>query len=268
MTFVLVSTYAPKTTGVFMKYVSLDLETSGMDVRAPDRILMLSMVVEDTEKPEIPVEQLPNFTVIIDTDKISGNPTALAMNSWLLVAIEFSRTKMEQEQFYVRFNNLGIPQETISKGIDAAQKYKVFPLDHAILCAKQFLTDHFGTKDRITVAGKNVAGFDLTFLPEDLKAMFRHTVIDPGSMFWYPDFDRMIPDSALVMKRAGVQYQGAHDALEDARMVIKALRNSLYYRMEKARKMVSDMYQKAGDGSQVESDLLAILDVFPDYSKK
>ena len=253
-----------------MKYVSLDLETMGVNDRGPDRILMISMVAEDTEYPEIPVEQLPHFTAIIKQPKIIGETTACAMNAWIFVAIEFSETKMTEEKFFVKFTDLGIPSETVAKGIQAAKSYKVLTPVNAEYAAEVWLNDRFGTKDKITVAGKNVAGFDMTFLPEGLKSRFRHSVIDPGSVFWNPSTDRMLPHSAEVMKRAGVKYEGAHDALADARMMISALRNHPYYLLERAKSILEKC--KADGvlypGSRTDIDLF--VSIIPEYlrSKK
>jgi DNA polymerase III epsilon subunit-like protein len=236
-----------------MKYVSLDLETTGVGVRSPDRILMISMVVEDTKNHEIPADELPHFTAILEPSNIQGEPCALAMNAWIMVAIEFSKTKMSVEKFFSRYSDLGIAQPTVSKGIKAAQDHQILTMDDMVSKANVFLNLHFGTKDKITVAGKNAAGFDLTFLPTELKDRFRHSVIDPGTLFWNPNNDRMLPHSDEVMKRAGVDHIGAHDALEDARMVVLAIRNSPFYLLEEAISLIPeinmttepDRYQRA-----------------------
>lgn len=212
-----------------MKYLAIDLETSsGKDLnRSPDRILMASFVVEDT-KQNIPVEQLPHFTCLIDQPFIHGEPTALAMNAWILVALEYSKSKAND--FVAKYIELGIPVETISKAMKAATAYPVLTLADFELQVATFLTQHFGTKDRITIAGKNVTGFDLQFLPIGIQERFRRNAIDWGMLFWKPLEDRQVPGSAEVMKRAGIEFKGAHDALEDNRMGIAAAR-TLYKRL-------------------------------------
>lgn len=247
-----------------MKYVSLDLETMGVHDRNPDRILMISMVIDDTKNPDVPVDELPSFTAIIRQPKIIGEPCACAMNAWLFVAIEYSETKMTEEKFYIKYTDLGIPQETVGKGITAGKTHKVLDMVVMEFLANKWLTEHFGTKDKITIAGKNAAGFDMTFLPPDLRERFRHSVIDPGSIFWNPDHDRMLPHSAEVMKRASVKYEGAHDALEDAKMVIKAIRNSPFYWLKQARTALS---RCAVDHPEAMAAAQKFLLSMPDYLK-
>ena len=209
-----------------MKYLAIDLETSsGRDLnRSPDRILMASFVVEDT-KQSVPVDKLPHFTCLIDQPFIHGEPTALAMNAWILVALEYAKSKSNND-FPTKYMELGVPIETISKAMRAASVYPVLTLADFELQAATFLAQHFGTKDRITIAGKNVTGFDLQFLPVSIKDKFRHNAIDWGMLFWKPMEDRQVPGSADVMKRAGIEYKGAHDALEDNRMGIAAARTA------------------------------------------
>jgi len=53
-----------------MKYASLDLETTGLfesGGRGPDKILQISIVVEDTDV-DTPVNELPHLTLIVKQD--------------------------------------------------------------------------------------------------------------------------------------------------------------------------------------------------------
>ena len=74
-----------------------------------------------------------------------------------------------------------------------------------------------------TAAGKNFAGFDRTFLPPPVARLFRHRVLDPGSMFinWS---DPHLAELATIKTRLGLDGEVAHDALEDARDVIRCVR--------------------------------------------
>jgi len=210
-----------------MKYLACDLETVGVckGCKGPDKILMASFVVEDTHH-DTPLNQLPHLTCIIDQSPIVGEPTALAMNAWLLVALERSRSKQNDAQFRKKYIELGIAAETVDKGLDAFNKYPVLPIEAFVKQAQAFLDEHFGNKDNITVAGKNVTGFDVPFLPDALTRRFRHNAIDWGMLFWQPLIDRSVPASAEVMKRAGIDFAGAHDALQDNLMGIAAARTA------------------------------------------
>jgi len=210
-----------------MKYLACDLETMvGRDKnKCPEKILMASFVVEDTEHPT-PLTLLPHFTCLIDQPIIVGEPTALAMNTWILVALERAKSKQTDAQFRSKYIELGIPAETVDKALAAFNKYPVYSLATFTSSAAVFLNEHFGVKDNITVAGKNVTGFDIQFLPEALTKRFRHNAIDWGMLFWQPLTDRQVPGSAEVMKRAGVEFTGAHDALQDNLMGIAAARTA------------------------------------------
>lgn len=81
--------------------------------------------------------------------------------------------------------------------------------------------------DRFNVAGKNFASFDDRFLrklPEFGKFFrYRHRVIDPTILFWDPLMDDKLPDTKLCMERAGLAGEVAHNALDDAKIVVKLI---------------------------------------------
>ena len=212
-----------------MRYASLDLETTRIDPKTPDAILMISIVAENTKALEVPVDQLPHFTAIVfpDTQLITGSLTALAMNQWILVAIEAKRTKMTRDDFNKKYRELGILEPTLVKAWAAVDNYFFGDLTQVVFNANLFLDQHFGTKDRITLAGKNVMGFDMLFLPPELGKRFRHSAIDPGSVFVDLVNDDRVPDSTEVIKRSGVSGEGTHDALMDARIMVGAIRSRI-----------------------------------------
>lgn len=178
-----------------MKYLALDLETTGLRP-GTDQVLQLSMVVEDSAK-NTDLRELPHFTCFIKHDEIIGQPFALAMNSWILNIISG--------------RNLG--------------SYPILSPTEAEAKCLEFLDLHFGS-DRITVAGKNVAGFDIPFLPESIRSLFRHRVIDPGSMFIDWNKDRAAPDLSACNVRAGLDSNVYHDAYQDALAIVALLRTT------------------------------------------
>jgi hypothetical protein len=208
-----------------MKFVSLDLETYRLEPRTPDGIIMISMVAEDTDKPTVPVENLPSFTAIIEpeTNTINGSLFALSMNAWLMVTIEMHKN-LKNEGFKQKLLDAGVPEITVNKARQAVCRYSVMKMDKMVDAAQAWLNQQFGTKDRITVCGKNVAGFDMRFLPPSLAARFRHAVIDIGCLFIDWDNDRQVPSTEKVMDRIGMGLDGLHDAYEDAMAAIYAVR--------------------------------------------
>jgi len=186
-----------------MKYVALDLETTGLDPKE-DQILQISMVVEDTNNIK-PLLELPHWTAYIQHERYSGNSYALAMNYWILDILSGRQTCDNDYPI--------IPMA-----------YFEFDCGFRGPTANEFLTEHFGD-ERITVAGKNVAGFDLPFLPLNLRRRFRHRVLDPGTLFVDFKEDKCVPDLNNCLLRSGDPLGNvAHDAREDALAVIQALR--------------------------------------------
>ena len=209
-----------------MLYLSLDLETTGLAPKQPDRILQIALVAEDTNHKEIPVEDLPYWSgIIIPTGEVSGQMTALAMNSWIFVAIEMYKSKMALSDLKKRYRELGIPQETIDRAVLAySSASNIDTLPEIIKQANLWIDKHFGTRSHINIAGKNVAGFDMPFLPKELTYRFRHRCIDPGSVLIDWSKDRLLSGEDIA-KKLNIQ-SVTHNALDDARDVIRWLRTT------------------------------------------
>jgi hypothetical protein len=162
------------------------------------------MVVEDSEKLHVPVEELPHFTCFLDHGYIHGEAYALAMNAWILDYIS-GRVKNPPYKIYPVSDQLSY--DTWFRELFA------------------FLDAHFDDK-KITVAGKNVAGFDIPFLPALLQKRFRHKVLDPGTLYVNWNDDDQVPNFELCKRRADLDPVVRHDAREDAIDVIRLLRKS------------------------------------------
>jgi hypothetical protein len=78
----------------------------------------------------------------------------------------------------------------------------------------------------ITLTGKNAASFDLRFLRRLdgwRRLPFSHRLIDPGSLYLRPT-DNGVPNTEECLKRAGIDKEVSHDALDDAYDVCKLIR--------------------------------------------
>lgn len=206
-----------------MKYASLDLETTGLSP-AQENILMLSLVVEDTDKAkDVPVEALPHFTCYIrQKEPFQGEFFALAMNAWILDIIagrDKISTAAKAYPILTAYPANKTVQGTDANGTPVTSVENLYWVEQ---CTK-FLKYHFGDK-RITIAGKNVAGFDIPFMPKEIRSMFKHKALDPATLFidWATDKDA--PGLEECKKRAGIMTPVAHDAREDAMDVIRLLR--------------------------------------------
>ena len=68
-----------------MKYISIDIETTGLDPENND-ILSIGAIVEDSNNP-LPFDQCPKFHVAIIREQLTGSPFALNLNKELIESI-------------------------------------------------------------------------------------------------------------------------------------------------------------------------------------
>ena len=186
-----------------MRYLSIDLETTGADP-LHCQILEFAAVLEDTTKPEVPVEELPAIRLVVHHETITGAVAALALNARLLQEITDAQQK----------NNL--PED------------HCLPLEVLPRFAR-FLDQHGVDRKRsLVVAGKNFAGFDLPFiqlLPGYGELIeISNAVIDPALLYFNWQKDRRLPNMSSCKSRAGLSDIVSHQALDDARDIVRLLR--------------------------------------------
>ncbi len=177
-------------------YLALDLETTGLD-RQQSHVLQLAAIYDDGG----PLADMPVFNVIIKHHVITyGEAYAMDMNRNLLRAA-----------FKAKDSGLG---KLVSEIYDARAEFEEF------LYKVQ-------PEGKITVAGKNVGGFDVPILTnpkndfEDASKRFLHRTLDPGSMFT-EEFDH-IPNLDEINKLTGRE-PVTHDAVNDCLDVVFAIR--------------------------------------------
>jgi hypothetical protein len=230
-----------------MKYISIDVETTGLD---PDfnQILSIGAVIEDTLNP-LPFEELPKFHAVIKRESVYGSIFALNLNKDLIQAMkdysEARTTELKkeiEESFGAKFYEENEVVEALfqfcyDNGI--VEKINTDDLSHArfenhfkIVNGKPypFLTSNM-PKVYLNCAGKNFAGFDKKFLEKlpRWKQVFsiRSRVLDPGILFVDWINDESIPSLDECKKRAGIEGAVTHNAVEDAMDVVMLLRK--YY---------------------------------------
>jgi oligoribonuclease len=197
-----------------MKYVSIDIETTGIDSKR-DQILSIGAIIEDT-KTKLPYQELPKFHVALLHERIEGSHFAINMNKDLIANInKYLISKKD------------VRCELIEKtGMEFRSPAEAVNLLH------QFLVDNgfgeYGEQLTINVAGKNFGTFDKLFL-ERLPAFkkcikFRNRILDPSILYvdWANDY--ALPSLNECKERGGIPGAVTHDALEDAWDVIQALR--------------------------------------------
>lgn len=210
-----------------MRFVSVDIETTGLDVTAKDSmILSVGMIVDDLENP-LPYEELPKIHVMLNhrSTVLRGDIQALTMNAALLSRI--------QRLGALRFNG-GITSgevEGVSLLVEADcahGEYLLFLME-AGFQIQNFMRKNFPYQ-RVVVAGKNVGSFDLPFMAatwaDHMTTLIpQHAVMDPAILYMLPS-DQKVPNLALCKERAGfTDTEVAHDALADAWDVCRLLRH-------------------------------------------
>ena len=185
---------SPPATPPKMPYVSIDIETTGLDP-ATCQILEIGAVWEDWTRP---LNELPTYRRLVVHNEYRGNAFALAMNAELLRQLSGER----QPWF--------LDEDKVSD--DLADWLKSCGWDG---------------KTGITPAGKNFASFDRQFLKRlprfEQVVRLHHRTLDPAILYWQFD-DEKLPDSKTCYERAGMDGKVAHTAVEDALAVVRLIR--------------------------------------------
>lgn len=181
------------------KYISIDIETLGLDSEHCDMI-EFGAVLDDLKTP---LEQLPRYHCYItrDGNRYKGEAYAMQMHQKILERIA-KRT--------AGFNY--VPHDCLD-----ANFYN-------------WLYQFGIAKDDLVVVGKNFATFDLKFLqkvgfglPESLTQLHRR-FLDVGSMYYNPLVSRFPPNLERCLEMAGVKKSVEHTAIADALDVIQCVR--------------------------------------------
>lgn len=177
-------------------YISVDLETTGLDHNYC-QILEVGAVIEDWEHGI--VEGLPQFHAYVIHDRIVGEAYALSMHGVILRRI----AKQEAPFKYLR------PGEVLRELGTFAEKNGL-------------------DRMHLNGAGKNFGSFDLNFLKllpgYGTVINFKHRSIDAGNLYWNPAIDKCLPNTEECLKRAGIQKEVAHNAVEDSQDVVRLIR--------------------------------------------
>lgn len=203
-----------------MKYVSIDIETTGLD---PNYCLAIELaaVVEDTDQ-KTPVDDLPqrHYLIVPSSGALMvGEPFALSMHA-------------ERFKLIDKHKNITAP-EWISAG--EGRPILAMPQSSLLHDLARFIESEGAVfQGKFTAAGKNFGAFDLQFIKrmpcfEDLPRL-HHRILDPAVLF-LDKMDMAPPDLKTCLNRAGIEKTVAHNALDDARDVVRVLRAGLYGRL-------------------------------------
>jgi len=192
-----------------MKYISIDLETTGLDP-VNNNIIEFGAVLDDLKELK-PLEELPRFHAYICMDEYKGQPYALSMHPTIFRRI----AKKEEGYNYLYPNTLG-------------KAFLTFLLAHGY--EEEVRKGRKIPRTVINVAGKNFGTFDLPFLKHQTNfsssVKIRSRILDPGILCLEKE-DEVIPDLGECLKRVGVDKEVAHNTIDDALDVVMVIRDKL-----------------------------------------
>ena len=221
-----------------MKYISIDIETTGLDADF-NQILSIGAVIEDTLNP-LPFEELPKFHAVIKRESVYGSIFALNLNRDLIQAMKDyseARTQELKDEIEEAFGAKFYEEDEVVEAL-----YQFCYRNNLVEFDPDFLNKHVKLVDGIiypilgsnmkktylNCAGKNFAGFDRKFLEKlpRWKQVFsiRSRVLDPGILFVDWKNDESIPSLDQCKQRAGIDGVVTHNAVEDAMDVVMLLR--------------------------------------------
>lgn len=196
-----------------MKYVSIDIETTGLNPETCD-VLEIGAII-DTD-PSVPIDELPTYRYRVLQETYRGEPYALAMHKELFSDLAANRTNISHPAPEPDYRNLYGTPGWFSQTFDL------------------WLQRHGVPPHNFVVAGKNFANFDARFL-EKMPGVghyikWHHRILDPGSMFVLPT-DLKVPGTDECCDRAGIDpkdFNGKwHTSIFDAQLVVALIRKAL-----------------------------------------
>ncbi len=188
-----------------MKYVSLDIETLGLN-KDKHSIIQVGWVIDDLSKLK-PIEDLTKRSIFVRNEDICANPKT----------IEWHRKNGLWNKYLdngISHGDLSWINETLVRSI-----------------ANEFGWKYYHN-NKINFAGKNLAGFDIPFLcnqSDSFKEFFNekasHRIISPDEYFFDLTKDKMKPNLQECKRRAGLKdTEVTHEALDDALDVVRLIR--------------------------------------------
>lgn len=199
-----------------MRYVSIDLETTGLDPDKDD-IVEFGAVIDDLEHPK-PVEQLPRFHAYVLPHRVDPQYKHLAP------AAQVKHARYHGDPYALSMH------PTIFRRIAKREAgYNYYEPDVLLNFFNAWLSNH-GLTEKIVFAGKNFASFDLQFLkkiPNWYIFDRNHRTFDPTPLFFKLGEDKVPPSMGVCLKRAGFPHDVVHTAVEDAISVIRLIRHGI-----------------------------------------
>jgi DNA polymerase III epsilon subunit-like protein len=219
-----------------MKYISIDIETTGLDPEK-NKIISVAAIIEDTEN-KLPFDECPKFNVAVLQNELIGSARAITINKQLISEIadyqdaNIETRKLidsESEYKFVREDDIAkefywwLDENGLGNGLNENGGYST------IVDGKIKPVINGSTRPiTINVAGKNFATFDMLFLKQlpwwQKLIKIRQRVLDPAILVVDWKNDTSLPNLKQCKERTGIEGLVTHNALEDAWDVIEVMR--------------------------------------------
>jgi oligoribonuclease len=184
-----------------MKYISLDVETTGLNPMT-NQVIEIAAILDDSKEPDRAIKTLPTFHCFVIHPLLVWDPETLKMNWNLIQIILFG---LEEH----------VPRYTTLQAGEA-------------FC--RWLTHNEMDPDKSSVyAGKNFGSFDSQFIKGGFPGWprMKHRSFDPMPYYFRPLEDEEPPSLMECCKRMGLgNLASTHRAVDDAEIVIALLRNA------------------------------------------
>jgi hypothetical protein len=221
-----------------MKYVSIDIETTGIDKDWCD-IIEFGAILEDTENHKS-YEQAPQFHRYLKPPRPEGYRGELyAINmhceSGSGIWKELNRLDQLQQDIEKGFKELSQEDYDDAKKLISPRK-----LLHEFTCwlVENGYDNISQNKSRgaqpevdlgkVVVAGKNFFGFDWNYLSPLFGDRICRRSIDPAIWYINPKQDKAPPSTSVCLQRAGIEATDEHTSLGDAWDIIRLTRRAMY----------------------------------------
>jgi oligoribonuclease len=219
-----------------MKYISIDIETTGLDPEK-NKIISVAAIIEDTEN-KLPFDECPKFNVAVLQNELIGSARAITINKQLISDIadyqdaNIETRKLidsESEYKFVTEDEVAknfywwLDENGLGNGLNENGGYST------IVDGKIKPVINGSTRPiTINVAGKNFATFDMLFLKQlpwwQKLIKIRQRVLDPAILVVDWKNDTSLPNLKQCKERTGIEGIVTHNALEDAWDVIEVMR--------------------------------------------
>lgn len=232
-----------------MKYVSIDIETTGTDPKQHE-VVEFAAIIDNLDGSLLRREQLPSFRVLFIKDNWNVNPycALLHRDLWEEMKVRKSERSFCLSSAPNCYGGVGGLSTQAQDDAIREQYLAILKQKHinVVMHKHTHLRDSFSNwlrengyncqndmRVKINVAGKNFANFDKAFLEQPAISLqetidIRHRVIDVATHFWQYG-DECLPDTLTCLKRAGLNpnMKLTHTAEEDAWNVIQLVRESI-----------------------------------------